>query len=519
MSELPEKWASCQIGDAAKIVAGGTPPSKDSTNFTSDGGIPWITPADLSGYKDIYIRRGARNLTEKGLSVSSARLIPAGSVLFSSRAPVGYVAIAANDLTTNQGFKSFVFPGELLDSRFIYFYLRHIKPIAEMMATGTTFKELSASNAAKLPLLIAPLNEQKRIADKLDTFLARVDACQTQLERIPQILKRLRQSTLAAAMSGKLLDVNDSTNPDYLPLRQVLAYIKTGPFGSILHKSDYISNGIPVINPIHINGGYITPSKETTISEKKAIQLQEFRLSNGDVILARRGVMGRCAVVSEKEDGWVCGSGSMFLHPTEQLLPEYLQIFLSSPDTVTDLEAGSVGSTMANLNQKALLELIIRLPSIAEQHEIIRRVEDLFAFADQLEARWRAAQQDASSLTPIILAKAFRGELVEQDPNDEPAEVLLERIRAERAAQPVLPRQKPKRTETKERKMTEDTLKEAIFSLPKEKFSFDELREKFPADYEQLKTVLFNLLGEPNPVITQVFDPSARAMRFIRRAK
>jgi type I restriction enzyme S subunit len=162
MSAIPEKWIKCDIGDVTKIVSGGTPPSKDSTNFTNKGGMPWITPSDLSGYKDVYISRGARNLTEKGLSNSSATPIPARSVLFSSRAPIGYVAIAKNELTTNQGFKNFVLP-DGLDSKFIYYYLRHIKPIAEAMATGTTFKELSGAKASQLPLMIAPLNEQKRI--------------------------------------------------------------------------------------------------------------------------------------------------------------------------------------------------------------------------------------------------------------------------------------------------------------------------------------------------------------------
>ncbi|MEB3249108.1 MAG: restriction endonuclease subunit S, partial [Merismopediaceae bacterium] len=181
----PEGWVSCKIGEVTQIVSGGTPPSKDLTNFTTEGGVPWITPADLSGYKKIYISHGARNLSDKGFSVCSATKIPQGSVLFSSRAPVGYVAIAANELSTSQGFKSFVLPSGL-DSRFVYFYLKYISPLAESMASGTTFKELSSSVAAQLPLLIAPLKEQKQIANKLDKLFARIDACCDRLARIPQ---------------------------------------------------------------------------------------------------------------------------------------------------------------------------------------------------------------------------------------------------------------------------------------------------------------------------------------------
>ena len=141
-SELPKNWVVCEIGDVANVVGGSTPPSKDLTNFTAQGGTPWITPADLSGYKSVYISQGARNLSDKGFAACSAAKMPPGSVLFSSRAPVGYVAIASTEVTTNQGFKSFVLP-DSIDNRFLYYYLRHIKPVAEMMATGTTFKELS----------------------------------------------------------------------------------------------------------------------------------------------------------------------------------------------------------------------------------------------------------------------------------------------------------------------------------------------------------------------------------------
>ncbi len=206
MSEgMPKRWTSCEIGEVAQVVGGSTPPSKDPTNFEGDDGVPWITPADLSGYKETYIGRGVRNLSAKGFAACSVAMLPAGTVLFSSRAPVGYVAIAANPVCTNQGFKSFVLP-EGLDSRFVYYYLRHIKPIAEERATGTTFKELSGATASRLPLKISPANEQKRIADKLDAVLARVDACRERLDRVPDILKRFRQAVLAAATSGKLTE-------------------------------------------------------------------------------------------------------------------------------------------------------------------------------------------------------------------------------------------------------------------------------------------------------------------------
>jgi restriction endonuclease S subunit len=429
MSDLPEGWASCKIGEVTNIVSGGTPPSRDPSNFKVEEGVAWIRPSDLSNYKNIYISRGDRNLSEKGFEGCSATKIPTGSVLFSSRAPVGYVAIALNEVTTNQGFKSFILPKEL-DSRFVYFYLRHIKQIAEAMATGTTFKELSTSVAAQLPLVIAPFAEQKRIADKIEALLDQVAACRDRLDRVSLIIKRFRQAVLTAATSGQLTNEGDETT--IICLSQVIEQLKTGPFGSALHRSDYVLNGIPVINPMHINAGSITPTSEMTVSAEKAEKLQEYLLREGDIILARRGVMGRCAVVGIKEQGWLCGSGSMIIRTTNRILPEYLQIVLSSREIVEVLEANAVGSTMVNLNQRILLDLKIPVPSISIQGLITHQVSALFSYANRIETLHLNACDRIERLIPELLDKAFRGELVPQDPTDEPASILLERIQAEK---------------------------------------------------------------------------------------
>lgn len=204
MSGLPRSWLDVEIGSIADVVAGGTPKAKEESYFSIAGeGIAWLTPADLSGYKYKEISHGKRDISQLGLDNSSAKLMPAGSLLFSSRAPIGYVAIAANEISTNQGFKSFVFT-QHIDSSYAYYYLRSIRGLAESRGTGTTFKELSGAMAKKLPFRLAPLNEQTRIANKLDAILAKVDKAQARLDKIPAILKRFRQSVLAAATSGEL---------------------------------------------------------------------------------------------------------------------------------------------------------------------------------------------------------------------------------------------------------------------------------------------------------------------------
>jgi len=186
---LPPGWTTCLMKDIAKIVGGGTPKSKDETNFANaSNGIPWLTPKDLSGYKDIFISNGERYLSKKGLEQSSAKLLPKSSVLFTSRAPIGYVVIASNEIATNQGFKSFVCADGICN-KYIYFYLKYALEDIKKMASGTTFAEISGKKAGAIPIRIAPINEQKRVAEKLEQLLTTVDATKNRLDKVPTILR------------------------------------------------------------------------------------------------------------------------------------------------------------------------------------------------------------------------------------------------------------------------------------------------------------------------------------------
>ena len=302
---------------------------------------------------------------------------------------------------------------------------------------GSTRLKLTQEGMKRVLIPIPPLNEQRRIVDKLDRIGDRHRTARNELNHIPKLIARYKQSVLAAACSGKLTEdwhtnsILSSKNKLVL-LSEALLELKTGPFGSVLHKSDYVTDGIPIVNPMHINDGNITPSSEMTISIDKSKELSDFILKSGDVVIARRGVVGRCAVVKPKQDGWLCGTGSMILRPKLHLLPEYLQIFLSSPNTIEVLTADAVGSTMVNLNQRGLLSLEILLPSLEEQKEIVRRVEKMFAKIDKMEEEYQKAVKLCDRLEQATLAKAFRGELVPQDPNDEPASVLLEQVKREK---------------------------------------------------------------------------------------
>lgn len=177
------------------------------------------------------------------------------------------------------------------------------------------------------------------------------------------------------------------------------ASFKTGPFGSLLHRSDYVEGGIPSINPMQINDGKIEPTSSMSITEVAAKKLSSFRLHAGDIVIGRRGEMGRCAYVNPDQEGWLCGSGSMIIKVSPDVDAHFIQRVLSSPVLVSAIENASVGSTMINLNQSTLSNLLIALPpTIAEQNLIACALSDADAIIESLEqllAKKRQIKQGA----------------------------------------------------------------------------------------------------------------------------
>ena len=164
-----------------------------------------------------------------------------------------------------------------------------------------------------------------------------------------------------------------------------LASFRTGPFGSALHKSDYTDDGVPVVNPMHIVDGQIAPNRTMTITESAATKLADFRLKPGEVVIGRRGDMGRCAVVGEHHLGWLCGTGTMIVRPSSGVDASFLQRVLSSPSVVSSIENSSVGSTMVNLNQGTLSGLVIQAPPLHEQRAIAAALSDVDALLAKLD--------------------------------------------------------------------------------------------------------------------------------------
>ncbi len=212
----------------------------------------------------------------------------------------------------------------------------------------------------------------------------------------------------------------------------IAANIQIGPFGSLLHKKDYLVGGTPLVNPSHIRCHRIEPDRALTVSPDKLRQLRKYVMHRNDIVIGRRGEMGRCAVVTVAESGWLCGTGSLFVRLLPSMNPYFYSWVMSSQRVKDFLAASSIGTTMQNLNEGILHRVPVPVCSRLEQDEVLRQIETQYSMLDRIESGIDSWIAKSITLRQSILKQAFSGQLVPQDPNDEPASVLLDRIKAER---------------------------------------------------------------------------------------
>jgi len=420
--DVPTSWSWVRAGDVASIVGGGTPPSKVEDNFAEEG-IPWIGPADLTGFDGAYIGRGRRDLSERGYAASGATLMPAGAVLFSSRAPIGYCAIAANPVSTNQGFKSWVC-AEGVAPEYVRYYLLSSVDYADSLASGTTFREISGKRVAEMAFPLAPLAEQRRIVTKLDVLTAGLARAREDASRGLALSKKMRYAVLEQAFR---------TVQSQVCISSLCSSISDGD-----HQAPPRSeHGVPFITISAMNDGKVDLSRATRFVPSEYFQnlKRERQPSVGDVLYSVTGSIGIPAAVTAAQE-FVFQRHIALLKPNAECDPDWLAYMLAAPQFRSQAEAIATGTAQLTVPLKGLRRLTVPKVGLAVQRECASYIRAAFARTDRLEAEAKKALALIDRLEAAILAKAFRGELVAQDLNDEPASVLLERIRARRAAEP-----------------------------------------------------------------------------------
>lgn len=249
-------------------------------------------------------------------------------------------------------------------------------------------------------------------------------------EPAAEILARIKDAKKQLSRGGKAGNTPSALKPNELSkvppgwqavrFQEILLTLQTGPFGSSLHQHDYEEGGIPVINPASIQNERIVPIDKMAVGRKTFERLATFKLQKNDVVMGRRGEMGRCAVVTEKEAGWLCGTGSLILRFTEDISPWFIAKLMAAPSIREYLRGASVGATMQNLNQSILCGMIIGLPPLAEQHRIVTKVEELLALCNRLEVQLTTSQTESRHLLEAILHETLNLGLPENVSKREP---------------------------------------------------------------------------------------------------
>lgn len=389
------EWIECKISDIGTVVGGATPSTKKAENYEG-GNISWITPKDLSTFSGRYIKRGERNITETGLKSCSTQLMPKNTVLFSSRAPIGYVAIAANKVCTNQGFKS-VIPNENTDALFLYYLLKYNKDKIESMGSGTTFKEVSGNNMKNI---VVSVPTDKKAQENIASLLGSID---DKIEENERINNNLEQQAMALFKSWFI---------DYEPFDgQVPTTWKYGVLGDFVEikrggsprpiqnfLSDSGLHWLKISDATGISSPFINEIKEYIIEAglKKTVHLK-----SGSLVLSNSATPGLPKILDMDtciHDGWL-------YFPSSKFSNEYLYLYFKH--IRKNLIALGNGSVFTNLKT----DILKNYPTYLPTEDVLKKFDGLVQPIFSMILSKTRETKRLSEIRDTLLPKLMSGEL------------------------------------------------------------------------------------------------------------
>jgi len=473
---LPKGWIVATLDDIADWGSGGTPKTTDKKYY--NGNIPWLIIADLNNG---IVKRSSKLITEIGLHNSSAKWVEIGSVLIAMYGSIGKLGIAGIRCTTNQAiaFTSKIWGG--IPNWYLFHYLKYQEPHLLSIGQGGAQKNISQTILKQYLIPLPPFNEQKRIVAKLDQIIPRIDLVKDRLDKIPAIIKQFRRSVLTAAVNGKLTEKWRDVHQDVESAEDLLERIHNEERGTenpdrsfIFSKNEmllpdswvqisseqindhitkgttpinngFVSTGIPYLKVYNIVNNKINFEYKPQFvpNELHNTFLSRSKVFPGDILMNIVGPpLGKIAIVPNTYYEWNINQALAIFRTRKMILNQYLYLVLTEGDSLAKIlieTRGVVGQS--NLSLEQCRSLLVNLPPLEEQKEIVRQVEKLFTLADKLESHYQNAKAKVDKLSQSILAQAFRGELViteaelaEKEGRDfESAEKLLDRILEEKA--------------------------------------------------------------------------------------
>ena len=363
---MREGWTYKKLGEVADISAGQGAPQGEN-NYCSDG-IPFIKAGNLESLINGMPEQTMQKVSDLVAKSHRLKLYKSGSVLFAKSGMScmkGWVYTLKNDCYVVSHLAVITPHMQKTEGRYLNYYFQFNKP--NTLVKDAAYPSISLKDIENISIPVPSLSEQQSIVAELDKINELINLKKAQLSDLDTLAQSIFYD-----MFGDPIE-----NEKGWEVKKLgdMSSVKTGPFGSMLHKEDYISNGIPLVNPIHIKDYRVIADMDFTISDEKARELNAYILRKNDVIFARRGDIGRCAVISDKENGYLCGTGSLFVRFEQKVIPQYIMYIIRSSSFIKELISKAKGATMLNLNSTTIASLGIPLPPLSLQQEFAKRIE------------------------------------------------------------------------------------------------------------------------------------------------
>ena len=415
------KWATVPLGELASFVMGQAPPGSAS-NF--------------EGIGEVFVKAG-----EFGPERPETREWTTQPLKYATKGDVLICVVGATAGKLNLGIDcaigrsvAAIQPSNALDQKYLFYQLLQHVETFRSGSTGSAQGVISKKQLGEFKIKLAPQNEQSRIADKLDTTLAAVEACKQKLNNAAETIQRFRQSVLATAVSGELTrEWREERGIENISTKLQIKDLGIVVTGNTPRKeTGEATKTLPLFKPTELDDGYQVNEAKEMMSEARAKDAR---------ILPERSVLVTCigATIGKTGLSRVKGATNQQINSLvcdeKVALPEWAYFWFCSPKGQAQVINNASATTLPILNKSRFSSINLEVPSIAEQQVAVSQIERLFENADEIEKTIQTTLNKCESLQKAILAKAFRGELVPQDPNDEPASVLLERIKVQREAE------------------------------------------------------------------------------------
>mgnify|MGYP003036806084 FL=1 len=418
IGEIPEGWEIRKIKNNFMIYAGATPKSEKAEYW--DGGIPWITPADFKT-TDKYVSYGRKSLTALGYDSCGSTLVPAGSIIFSKRAPVGSVVIAKNTLCTNQGCLACI-PNDAVNSTYFYYCMSIFTEQFELVSACTTFKEIAASTCASFLLPCPPLSQQNEIVNFLDKESSRIDSMLSKTRSSIEEYKKLKQAVITQAVTKGVRGEREMKDSgvewigeipkkwNRCKLNSICTFINGDRSKNYPSSEDFQDIGIPFIGADSLNGFFVDTYSARHISPAKYASMGGLKITQGDILYTLRGsTIGKNAIANFN-DGTIASSlvgirvKSPFLASSS-----FLFYWLNSPNEFVQRDLCINGSTAPNLSAENVAQFFIYIPDITEQHEIADYLDAKCAEIDRLIAKKEQLVKELESYKKSLIYEVVTG--------------------------------------------------------------------------------------------------------------